>query len=186
MPFERISEGLKTKVCNLPRAAPPSPWRGEINPCLLYGNAEHCSAVDCSCGSVDLRYIRFCDVEPWGAGTLTNIIDDYLRSDGDLLSDKNFRGHLGVLLGQLPRIRYTLHADPPDADWTTLQSDRQYKGYDDDFDAWDEEIKEVPAKMDDEAFKQLVKLSEKYVAWDEEEDCEDVCAAVCGEGRRGL
>ena len=36
--------------------------------------------------------------------------------------------------------------------------------------------------MDDEAFKQLVKRSEKYVARDEEEDCEDVCAAVCGEG----
>ena len=56
------------------------------------------------------------------------------------------------------------------------------QGYDDDFDAWDEEIKEVPAKMDDEAFKQLVKLSEKYVADDDEEDCEDVCAAACGEG----
>ena len=102
--------------------------------------------------------------------------------DGDLLSDKNFRGALGVLLGQLPRIRYTLNADPSDADWTTLQSDRQYKGYDNDFDAWNAEIKEVPAKMDDEAFKQLVKLSEEYVARDEEEDCVDVCAAVCGEG----
>ena len=104
-----------------------------------------------------------------------------MRADGDL-SDANFRGHLGVLLGQLPRIRYTLHADPPGADWTTLQSDRQYKGYDNDFDAWNAEIKEVPAKMDDEAFKQLVKLSEEYVARDEEEDCVDVCAAVCGEG----
>jgi len=36
--------------------------------------------------------------------------------------------------------------------------------------------------MDDEAFDELVKLSEKYVARDEEEDCVDVCAAVCGEG----